>query len=109
MRVIAARFAEARAATRLEADLRARFELGPGDIGVAPLGGADDAPDAHLVVAGRFHDARVGEVLRLIQQAGGTVVADVDEVWTKPRPSRETPTSTWIRPGWRGEARESYG
>jgi hypothetical protein len=82
VRVVAARFADRRAARHLLERLRSRYGLGPRDAEVAPLG----ATDGHAtVLAGRFREGRVAEVVELIRRAGGEVVADIDERWTHSR------------------------
>jgi hypothetical protein len=81
--VLAARFADREAAGRVLQQLRASYDLGPRDAETAPLGEADD-PDGLTLLAGRFHDTRVGEIRHAIEGAGGEIVADLDEGWTHP-------------------------
>ncbi len=85
MRVIAARFVEAEAASRVIARMRSRLDLGPGDVGIAPLGGADQPLEAKVLLAGRFQESRLDEIRRIIQGDGGEIVADLDEGRTRPR------------------------
>lgn len=80
MRVLAARFEDRDAATRVLERLRAEYKLGPNDAAVAPL---SDAENDGTVLAGRFREHRLREITELIQRAGGRVVADVDEAWTR--------------------------
>src|ERR671916_291645 len=82
MRVIAARFVDRRAAVGVLESLRRSFGLGPADADVAPL-----AAGAYqmTVLAGRFRESKVREVLEIIRGSGGEVVADVDEGWTLAR------------------------
>jgi hypothetical protein len=51
-------------------------------VAVAPLGIPGQAPANEFVLAGRFPDDSVPRVVGLVRQAGGVVVADVDEIWT---------------------------
>lgn len=85
MRVIAARFMEADAASRAVSRMKARFDLGPSDVGIAPLGGADQPVGARVLVAGRFREARLDEIRSIIARDGGEIVADLDEGRTRPR------------------------
>ncbi len=85
MRVIAARFVQAEAASRAISRMRSRLDLGPGDVGMAPLGGADHPQEAKVLVAGRFRESRLEEIRRIIQGDGGEIVADLDEGRTRPR------------------------
>jgi hypothetical protein len=86
VRVLAARFEDRSAATGVLERLRSQYELGPADVAVAPL---SDAEQDGTVLAGRFLEHRLRDVVDLIQRAGGHVVADVDEEWTRtPRPPR---------------------
>lgn len=63
------------------------------DVDIAPLGipGQPDADD--IVLAGRVRDDAAAIVARLISEAGGEVVANVDEAWTRPRSNTES--SRW--------------
>ncbi len=85
MRVIAARFVGAEAASRAISRMRSQFDLGPGDVGIAPLGGADQPLEAKVLLAGRFRESRLDEIRRIIQRDGGEIVADLDEGQTRPR------------------------
>ncbi|MDQ3553721.1 MAG: hypothetical protein M3395_04865 [Chloroflexota bacterium] len=85
MRVIAARFMEAEAASRVISRMKARLDLGPDDVGIAPLGGADQPEGAQVLLAGRFREARLEEIRAIIERHGGVIVADLDEGRTKPR------------------------
>ena len=88
MRVLAAAFRERRAAARVLQELRSRYELGPGDASVAPLGSAGSTA-SDTVLAGRFHDEVVPEIRRVVAENGGEVVSEVDERWTR-SPGRES-------------------
>lgn len=83
MRVLAAAFAEPVGATRVLRELRRRFGLAPGDAAVAPLGTAERT-DGQTVLAGRFEDEVVPEVRRVVAEHGGEVVAEIDELLTRP-------------------------
>lgn len=85
VRVIAARFVEAEAASRAISRMKVTLDLGPDDVGIAPLGGADQPQEAKVLLAGRFREARLDEIRRIIQCAGGEIVADLDEGRTRPR------------------------
>jgi hypothetical protein len=89
MRVLAVAFPERGAAVRALDALRARYELGPADAGVAPLG-SDTADPARTVFAGRFHDDVVPDVRRYVTELGGEVVSDVDERWTRSPVAQES-------------------
>ena len=80
MRVIAARFEDARAASVALRRLSRAFGLRPEDASVAPLQG-----DGGTVLAGRFLDERLEEARALIRQHGGVVMTEVDEALTRPR------------------------
>lgn len=92
MRVLAARFPDRERASAALGDLQRRFPLRPSDVGIAPLGTpADDTHDATLL-AGRFPEEKRAEVDRVVREAGGEIVADVDERWTRPHvPDRSQP------------------
>ena len=84
MRVLAAQFEDREIASRVLERLRARFELGPDDAQIAPLGVGSGARAAATLLAGRFREGRVDEIRALVEAEGGTVIADIDEGWTKP-------------------------
>ena len=85
MRVLAATFSDRSAAAGVLRELRARYELGPEDAALAPLGDSG-ARDGLTLLAGRFYDERVADIRQLIERHGGQVVADVDKRWTDPWP-----------------------
>lgn len=87
MRVIAARFREAGSVSRALARLKAHLDLGPDDVGVAPLGSVDQPRDADFLLAGRFRESRLSEIRSIIERDGGEIVADLDEGRTRPRAS----------------------
>ena len=88
MRVLAVAFPARNAAIRALSALRDRYELGPADASVAPLG-SDAENGARTVFAGRFHDEVVPDVRRFVAALGGEVVSDVDERWTRSPVSHE--------------------
>ena len=84
MRVLAATFADRDRARGLLDELQDRYDLGPEDAAVAPLGTVGQQRHGLTLLAGRFHDERVMEIRGLIERWGGHVVADVDKQWTDP-------------------------
>ncbi len=95
VRILAARFGDETAAQKVVALLRRRLDLGATDLSVAPLGGVDQPPGPASLLAGRFVDPRVSEVREIIRQAGGEIVADLDEGWTRPRAQGERSGARW--------------
>jgi hypothetical protein len=86
VRVLAARFRNRETAAAALRAIRERLRLDIEDAAIAPLGwpGRDDAAE-ETVLAGRFQDHHTFSVRDLIGRHGGVVVADVDELWTRPR------------------------
>jgi hypothetical protein len=80
MRVVAARFGEKQQASAAR-DLLER-ELHPLDVAVAPLAHPGERPSDEALVAGRFDDDQAPQAIDLVREAGGEVVADIDERWT---------------------------
>jgi hypothetical protein len=85
MRVLAARFPDRERASLALRRLNRRFRLGPRDVGIAPLGIPGERSETETVLAGRFPESRMAEVGRVVREAGGEIVADVDESRTRPR------------------------
>lgn len=85
VRVLAARFTDADAGQRALAQLRGSLDLGEQDVGLAPLGGADDLDTGAVLLAGRFRDTALPAIRSLIEQCGGVIVADVDETRVRSR------------------------
>jgi hypothetical protein len=108
VRVIAARFMEAEAASRVVSRMKARLDLGPDDVGIAPLGGADQPQGAQVLLAGRFREARLDEIRSIIERHGGEIVADLDEGRTRPRIA-PTPASPQGRSVWSGSPHFAKG
>jgi hypothetical protein len=65
--------------------LERRLRLHATDVGIAPLGDPDRPSDTGTLLAGRFPDEEATDVIGWLREAGGEIVADVDEAWTKPR------------------------
>ncbi len=99
---------EAEAASRVIVRMKARLDLGPDDVGIAPLGGSDQPQGAQVLLAGRFREARLDEIRSIIERAGGEIVADLDEGRTKPRIA-PTPASPQGRSVWSGSPHLAKG
>ena len=86
MRVLAARFSDREGAEAALTGLRSRLSMPDEDAAIAPLGvpGRGDEADATLL-AGRFHENELELVRLTLTRAGGSLVADIDERWTRPR------------------------
>ena len=102
MRVVAARFPDREQASAALDALRRRFALRADDAAIAPLGfpGLSDDGDDTLL-AGRFRENNLDVVRRTLTKAGGSVVADVDEQWTRPLPARAKRRNGTVRDGAR--------
>jgi hypothetical protein len=81
MRVVAARFTEASQASAA-LDVLQR-ELDPPDLAIAPLAHPGEPSASDAVLAGRFPDELAPMVVELVERAGGEIVADIDESWTR--------------------------
>lgn len=97
MRVVAARFREARRASAALDVLRRRLQVPPLDVAVAPLGTPGQPPSDDAVLAGRFPDEQAPVVVDLVRREGGEVVADIDEIWTRPRQAQRQSLETQPR------------
>ena len=96
MRVLAARFTDRGRAVAVRDLLRRQLLLGAHDVDVAPLGiPGQEASDDFILLAGRFREEVVANVTSCVREHGGEVVTNVDESWTKPRPTPERPA--WSR------------
>lgn len=84
MRVVAARFPGPEQAWIVLGELHRNLNVDPPDVAVAPLGIPGQEPANEFVLAGRFTDDSVAQVVGLVREGGGVVVADVDEVRTRP-------------------------
>ncbi len=65
--------------------LQRRLHLEARDVDIAPLGIPGQPSTNDTLLAGRFSDAQAPEVAELMREAGGEIVANVDEAWTQPR------------------------
>ena len=86
VRVLAAKFDDQRVALGVRESLLLQLELDPADLEIAPLGIPGQPATSDTLLAGRFADDEADTALEAIRTAGGEVVADVDETWTRPRP-----------------------
>lgn len=84
MRVLAARFPDRRRASTVLGALHRRFPVDPQDVAIAPLGVPGKASDGETLLAGRFPEELTEQIGALVNQAGGEIVVDVDEAWTRP-------------------------
>ena len=80
MRVVAARFSEPSQASAAR-DLLER-EVDHAGLEVAPLAHPGEEVTGDALLAGRFTDEQASLAVRLVQRAGGEIVADIDERWT---------------------------
>ena len=85
MRVLAAKFRDRRAASAVRERLQNALRDDASDVAIAPLGTPGQAACDDTVLAGCFPDNEAAAVTQLISEAGGEVVANVDEEWTRPR------------------------
>jgi hypothetical protein len=90
MRVVAARFLEVTQASAARDLLES--ELDGVDVAIAPLAHPGEPVSGDAVLAGRVPDDQAPQAVRLVERAGGEIVADVDEAWTglSPTPSRSS-------------------
>lgn len=92
MRVLAARFQDRGRAAAVCDMLRHKLHLGPVDVDIAPLGRPGEEAHNETLLAGRFTDEIAPRVAEAVRQAGGEIVANVDETWTKPKPAPRRPS-----------------
>jgi hypothetical protein len=87
MRVLAARFADRRIASAVREMLHRQMHVSPPDVDIAPLAisGERETASDDTVLAARFPDQDCGEAAALLRDAGGVIVVNVDERWTRPR------------------------
>ena len=57
--------------------------LTPNDVEIAPLGVPGEASDGETLLAGRFPEELTDQVGSLVNEAGGEIVVDADEAWTR--------------------------
>jgi len=85
LRVLAASFRDGKVARRVLKELQRAYELRAEDAAVAPMGTAAESDAPLTVLAGRFHDDRVGRIRDLVERYGGRVLVEVDERATRRR------------------------
>jgi hypothetical protein len=85
MRVLAARFADRRIASAVRDLLHRRMHLAPRDVDIAPLGTAEQRAADDTLLAARCPDHDCAETAALLREAGGVIMVNVDERWTRPR------------------------
>jgi hypothetical protein len=85
MRVVAAAFRDESAALAAVAELRSSLDLGPADIGLAPVGGDPACAGLRALVAGRFRQHRRELVDAIIRRYRGEVINDLPEERVRPR------------------------
>ena len=85
MRVLAARFRDRRSASAVRERLLHVLRGDVTDVAIAPLGKPGHASSDDMVLAGRFQDHKADVAADLIRDAGGEVVTNVDEKWTRSR------------------------
>jgi len=90
MRVLAARFTDRHAASAVRDRLLHVLRGDVVDVDIAPLGRPGKPASNEMVLAGRFQDDQAPVVAQLIRDAGGEVVTNVDERWTRPRPAHQS-------------------
>lgn len=89
--MLAARFPDRRLASAVRDLLLKKLHPRPPELDIAPLGllsqpPAESSESTDLtVLAGQFQDDQAPEVAALVSKAGGEMVANVDEAWTRPR------------------------
>jgi len=94
MRVLAAKFADRQRASTALGALHRRFPVDPQDVAIAPLGIPGQATNGDTVLAGRFPEELTDQVSQVVNEAGGEIVADVDEALTRPHSTLVLP-SPW--------------
>ena len=97
MRVVAAKFPGPRAASAVLDRLQRHLHRDGDDIEIAPLGTPGKEATNDTVLAGHFTEDEAQKVMELVRAAGGEIVANVDERWTRP----------WVSN--RGGASEQHG
>jgi hypothetical protein len=83
MRVLAARFPDRGRASTVLGALCRRLPVDQSDVAIAPLGVPGEASDGETLLAGRFPEELTDQVGTLVNEAGGEIVVDVDEAWTR--------------------------
>jgi hypothetical protein len=91
VRVLAAKFPERNRASAVLSRLEYALAIHPPDVAIAPLGEPGSDIAGETLLAGHFPDERLPEVIRLVHDGGGEVVANVDERWTVPAGHEDGP------------------
>ncbi|MEO6351291.1 MAG: hypothetical protein ABIP53_11630 [Candidatus Limnocylindrales bacterium] len=89
---MAARFPDRGRASAVRDLLRRTLHLETRDVDIAPLGVLGQETCNETLLAGRFADEIAHRVAQVVTEAGGEIVANVDETWTRPRPATGRPT-----------------
>lgn len=98
MRVLAAKFADRRIASAMRDVLQRRMHLEQRDVEIAPLAtGVDERAADDTLLAARCPDQVSAETAALLQDAGGEILVDVDERWTRPRAIGAHPWGSTLR------------
>ena len=85
MHVIAAAFPDSNEARAAEAELRAQLDVGPADIGLAPVGGDPARSGLRALLAGRFRQHRTQLVESTVLRHRGRVIEDLPEARVRPK------------------------
>jgi hypothetical protein len=83
-RVLAAKFPDRAHASQALESLQRRLDE-PVEAEIAPLAAGNEPAAQDTLLAGHFAEDHKPQVEEIVRQAGGEIVADVDERWTKPR------------------------
>ena len=85
MRVLAAKFPDRRVASAVRDVLQHRMHLERIDVDIAPLATGDQEAADDTLLAARCPDQVCAETAEFLRDAGGEIVVNVDEQWTRPR------------------------
>jgi hypothetical protein len=83
VRILAARFPDREHANQALESIQHRLDR-PVQAEIAPLAAPEGAAQDTLL-AGHFPEEQKPHVEEIVREAGGVIVADVDERWTRPR------------------------
>ncbi|HVM31049.1 MAG TPA: hypothetical protein VM305_09835 [Candidatus Limnocylindrales bacterium] len=84
VRILAARFPDREHAWQALESLHDRLDQSV-EAEIAPLASGANAEAEDTLLAGHFPEEQAPRVQEIVRQAGGEIVADVDERWTRPR------------------------
>lgn len=84
MRILAARFPDWDHATQALESIQGRLDYNV-QAELAPLAPAGESSADDTLLAGHFPDEHKPDVEEIVREAGGEIVADVDERLTRPR------------------------